>query len=98
MPAESRGGGRGEDHRQHQAQRAEPGAFEHEDQRDRHQSDRDGLQVKLARVDQGVEGAGDAVGSAGLVAGEVGQLAQDDIDADRADETDHDAVRHEPQD
>ena len=46
---------------------------------------------------EGVEGADDTVWPCRVVAGEVGQLPEDDVDADSADESDHDGVRHEPQ-
>ena len=48
-------------------------------------------------MDNGVDGADDAVGPFRLVPGEVGQLAEDDVDADRADESHHHRVRDEPQ-
>jgi hypothetical protein len=35
--------------------------------------------VELTGVDHGVDGADDAVGSLSFVAGEVGQLAEDDV-------------------
>ena len=97
QPRSSRAG-RGDHHRDHQAQGAEPGPLEQEDQRDRRDPDREGLQIELARVDERVEGPDDAVRPLGVVAGEVGQLAQDDVHADRVDEPDHHGVGHEPQD
>ena len=48
-------------------------------------------------MDEGVDGADDTVSSLRFVAGEVGQLAEDDIDPDSADEPHHHGVRHEPQ-
>ena len=49
-------------------------------------------------MDESVDGADDTVSSFRFVAGEVGQLAEDDIDPDGADEPHHHGVRHEPQD
>jgi hypothetical protein len=47
-------------------------------------------------MDQGVQGADDPVCSLRFVTRQVGQLPEDDIDADCADESHHDRVRHEP--
>ena len=98
--APSQGGhkSRGDDDRQHEPQRAEPGALQQEYQRDRQDPDREGLQVEFAGMDESVEGADDTVSPLRFVAGEVGQLPEDDIDPDSADESHHDGVRHEPQD
>ena len=49
-------------------------------------------------MDEGVDGADDTVCPLRFVAGEVGQLPEDDIDPDSADEPHHHRVRHEPQD
>jgi hypothetical protein len=97
-PSERGCGSRGNDGRDHQCQRTESGALEEEDQRDRGGSDCEGLEVELCGVQQCVEGADDTVGSLRLVAGEVGKLPKDDVDADRAEKSDHDGVGHEPQD
>ena len=97
-PSERGCGSRGNDDPDHQSQRSEPGALKEEDQRNRGGSDREGLEVELRGVQEGVEGAEDTIGSLRLVAGEVGKLPKDDVDADRAQEPDHDRVGHKPQD
>ena len=49
-------------------------------------------------MDESVDGADDTVCPFRFVAGEVGQLPEDDIDPDSADEPHHHGVRHETQD
>ena len=49
-------------------------------------------------MNESVDGADDTVSPLRFVAGEVGQLPEDDIDPDSADEPHHHGVRHEPQD
>ena len=78
--------------------RAEHGALQQEYQRDRQDPDCQGLQVEFTGMDESVDGADDTVSPVRFVAGEVGQLSEDDIDPDSADEPHHHGVRHEPQD
>ncbi len=53
--------------------------------------------VDLPEVEQQVERLGDAIPAVGLVAGEVVELAQHDVDADGRDEAGHHRGRHETQ-
>src|SRR5205823_7866543 len=68
-PAKEGDAGRGDDNREHQPERTEPGASEHEYQHDRQDADSQGLQVELSGMEQGVEGADDPVGPGRLIAG-----------------------------
>lgn len=97
VPTEDQGDARGHDDSDHEPRRAEPGAFQHDDQGDRGHPHRQGRQVQLARVDQRLHGTGDPVRSRCGVSGEVRQLTQDDVDPDGVDEPHHHCVRHEPQ-
>ena len=97
MPSQDGHRSRGDNNGEHEPQRAQLGALEQQYQRDSQDSDRQGLQVELAGMGQSVDSADDAVCPFRFVAGEVGQLAEDDVDADRADESHHHRVRHEPQ-
>ena len=71
--------------------------MQHDDEHDGHHADNEGRDVDLPEVDDEIERSQDAVGAFGLIAGEVVELAEHDVDADRGDEARHHRVRHEPQ-
>ena len=97
LPAEEQRAGRGDHHRHHEAQGPDPRPLEQQDEGDGGDPDREGLGVELTRVEQRVDRPDDAVPTLRVVAGEVGELAQDDVHADRVDEPHHHRVGHEPQ-
>ncbi len=53
--------------------------------------------MRLTEIEQQIDRLCDPVGTFCLVAGEVVELPEDDVDPDRIDEPDHDRVRDPPQ-
>ena len=54
--------------------------------------------IDLPRIDEEIERAGQPIRALGVVAGEIVELAEHDVDADPADEAHHHRIGDEPQD
>ena len=78
IPAEEVGKDRGHDDGHHQAQSAEPGLLQHDDEDDRAQPHRERREIDLVEVEEQIDCAGHLVAVLARVPGEVAQLAQDD--------------------
>ncbi len=83
------------EHGDDESEWTEPRALERYDQHDGHDADRERGDVDLPEVEDEIERPCQPAAAAGLVAGEVVQLAEHDVDADRRDEPGHHRVGHE---
>ena len=63
-------------HRDHEAERAQAGPLEPDDEDESHHPDEQGHEVDPPRMEEQVEGAHDPVGAGGLGSREVAELAE----------------------
>ena len=73
-------------------------ASDEDDERDREEADAERRQIEFSRAQERADGTRNVIGSVGGIAGQIGQLAEHDVDADRVDEADHDRVGDEAHD